>query len=127
MTTSNKSAILIDLASLQAVVAARSAQIDFRRLRDRLTGDATLVRATAYGIEHDGQPVPLVESGMMSGAGYKVVTKGLRRRDDGTLHASVHVEMTVDALDLTPHVDRLTLVTTDPDFVPLIEIGRAHV
>ncbi|MCY4111229.1 MAG: NYN domain-containing protein, partial [Chloroflexi bacterium] len=68
-----------------------------------------------------GPAHPHLDLGSLSRAGYKLVTKRLRRRDDGTLYASVHVEMTVDALDLTPYIDRLTLVTTDPDFVPLIE------
>ena len=121
MAAANKSAVLIDLASLQALAANGGGTIDFQQLRDRLTGDATLVRATAYGTEHEGQPSPLLDLGGLSRAGYKLVAKRLRRRDDGTLYASVHVEMTVDALDLTPYIDRLTLVTTDPDFVPLIE------
>ncbi len=121
MAAANKSAVLIDLASLQALSANGGGQIDFQQLRDRLTGDTNLVRATAYGTEHEGQPTPLLDLGGLSRAGYKLVTKRLRRRDDGTLYASVHVEMTVDALDLTPYIDRLTLVTTDPDFVPLIE------
>ena len=121
MAAANKSAVLIDLASLQALAANGGGQIDFQQLRDKLTGDSTLVRATAYGTEHEGQPTPLLDLGGLSRAGYKLVTKRLRRRDDGTLYASVHVEMTVDALDLTPYIDRLTLVTTDPDFVPLIE------
>ena len=121
MTTSIKSAIFIDLASLQAFTAVRGTPIDLSRLRERLTGDSALLRAAAYGIDHDGQPVPFVDTASMSGKGYKVVTKKLRRRDDGTLHASVHVDLTADALDLAPHIDRLTLVTTDPDFVPLIE------
>ncbi len=121
MAATNKSAVLIDLASLQALAANGGGQIDFQQLRDKLTGDATLVRATAYGTEHEGQPTPMLDLGGLSQAGYKLVTKRLRRRDDGTLYASVHVEMTVDALDLAPYIDRLTLVTTDPDFVPLIE------
>ena len=121
MAAANKSAVLIDLASLQALAANGGGTIDFQQLRDKLTGDATLVRATAYGTEHEGQPSPLLDLASLSRAGYKLVTKRLRRRDDGTLYASVHVEMTVDALDLTPYIDRLTLVTTDPDFVPLIE------
>ncbi len=121
MAAANKSAVLIDLASLQALTANGGGVIDFQQLRDRLTGDSTLVRATAYGTEHEGQPSPHLDLAGLSRAGYKQVTKRLRRRDDGTLYASVHVEMTVDALDLTPYIDRLTLVTTDPDFVPLIE------
>lgn len=121
MAAANKSAVLIDLASLQALAANGGGQIDFQQLRDKLTGDATLVRATAYGTEHEGQPTPMLDLGGLSRAGYKLVTKRLRRRDDGTLYSSVHVEMTVDALDLAPYIDRLTLVTTDPDFVPLIE------
>ena len=121
MAVVNKSAVLIDLSSLQAIAANGGGQIDFQLLRDRLTDDTSLVRATAYGTEHDGQPTPLLDLAGMSRAGYKLVTKRLRRRDDGTLYASVHVEMTVDALELTPYIDRLTLVTTDPDFVPLIE------
>ena len=121
MAAANKSAVLIDLSSLQAIAANGGGQIDFQLLRDRLTDDTSLVRATAYGTEHDGQPTPLLDLAGMSRAGYKLVTKRLRRRDDGTLYASVHVEMTVDALELTPYIDRLTLVTTDPDFVPLIE------
>ena len=121
MAAANKSAVLIDLASLQALAANGGIQIDFQQLRDKLTGDATLVRATAYGTEHEGQPSPHLDLAGLSRSGYKLVAKRLRRRDDGTLYASVHVEMTVDALDLTPYIDRLTLVTTDPDFVPLIE------
>lgn len=121
VTPHNKSAILIDLASLQATVASSGVRIDFERLRDQLAEKSSLVRATAYGIDHEDQPLPSLDSSALSRAGYKVVTKQLRRRDDGTLHASIHVEMTVDSLDLAPHVNRISLVTNDPDFVPLIE------
>ena len=121
VTPHNKLAILIDLASLQATVASSGVRIDFERLRDQLAEKSSLVRATAYAIDHEDQPLPSLDSSALSRAGYKVVTKQLRRRDDGTLHASIHIEMTVDSLDLAPHVNRISLVTNDPDFVPLIE------
>ena len=51
MAAANKSAVLIDLASLQALSANGGGQIDFQQLRDRLTGDTNLVPRQASAVE----------------------------------------------------------------------------
>ena len=57
--------------------------------------------------------------------GFKVVAKqvGVFRNAEGGVRvkANVDVELAVDMLTLAPHVDKAVLVSSDGDFVPVVE------
>ncbi len=106
---------------MQSFTDRSGTDLNYGRVLSRLAEGRALVRAAAYGTVDADQPGVNPHMAWMQRNGYKLITKPLRRREDGTMRASVHVNMTVDALELAPRLDVLALVTSDPDLVPLIE------
>ncbi len=116
-----KTGLIVDLQSLEAMSSHHVVQVHYGRLLERLIRDRQLVRAAVYGaVDHD-DPSSEQRLGRIAGEGFKVVSKSLRRRADGVRRASLNVNVAVDALELAPNIDVLTLVTADADFVPLVE------
>ncbi len=116
-----RSALIVDLASLKDRDPSARSHTDLGRLREHLAVERRLVRSAAYGVVDANQPTDDAQVTWLARNGFKVVTRPLRRRADGTLRASAHVELVVDALELAPHLDVLTIVTSDSDLAPLIE------
>ncbi len=52
--------------------------------------------------------------------GYRVVSKPLRTLPDGSVKASMDLEMAVEILAQAPFLDEVVLVTGDSDFVVLV-------
>lgn len=96
-------------------------QVHYGRLLERLIRDRQLVRAAAYGTVDDDDPVAEQQFARIAREGFKVISKVLRRGADGVRRASLNVNVAVDALELAPNIDTLTLVTGDADFIPLVE------
>lgn len=116
-----KQAVFVDLASLDAMSSEHGAQVHHGSLLERLSQNRRLVRAVAYGTFDDDRADAESRLAQIAGGGFKIVSKPLRRRADGVLRASLNVNIAVDALELAPHIELLTLVTADSDFIPLIE------
>ena len=116
-----KQAVFVDLASLDAMSSEHGAQVHHGALLERLSQNRRLVRAVAYGTFDDDRSDAESRLAQIAGGGFKIVSKPLRRRADGVLRASLNVNIAVDALELAPHIELLTLVTADSDFIPLIE------
>jgi uncharacterized LabA/DUF88 family protein len=62
--------------------------------------------------------------------GYKVVRRPVSTVTDEAggqaVHANIAVAMAVDALEQTEHVERVLLLTADPDFAPVIRLLQAR-
>ncbi len=116
-----KQAVFVDLASLDAMSSEHGVQVHHGSLLERLSQNRRLVRAVAYGTLDDDRPDAQSRLSQISDGGFKIVSKPLRRRADGVLRASLNVNIAVDALELAPHIELLTLVTADTDFIPLVE------
>lgn len=116
-----KQAVLVDLVSLDAMSNEHGTQVHHGHFLERLMQGRRLVRAVAYGTLDDDRPDAETRLAQIASEGYKVVSKPLRRRADGVRRASLNVNIVVDALELAPHIELLSLVTADADFVPLIE------
>ena len=116
-----KQAVFVDLASLDAMSSEHGAPVHHGSLLERLSQNRRLVRAVAYGTFDDDRSDAESRLAQIAAGGFKIVSKPLRRRADGVLRASLNVNIAVDALELAPHIELLTLVTADSDFIPLIE------
>lgn len=116
-----RAALLLDLASLDVMSGHHGVRVAPGRLLEQLSRNRRLVRAAAYGVRDDDRPDTDQRLTALAAAGYKVVAKPLRRRADGVRRASLGVDIAVDALDLAPHLDALSLLTTDGDLAVLIE------
>ena len=116
-----RAALFVDLASLDVMTTHHVVRVQHGQLLERLTQDRRLVRAAAYGTRDDDHPDAEQRLAELAAAGFKVVAKPMRRRADGVRRASLSVNIAVDALELAPRLDALSLLTTDADFATLIE------
>jgi uncharacterized LabA/DUF88 family protein len=57
----------------------------------------------------------------LSFQGYRVVSKPVRERVDGTLKANMDIEMTLEILSMAENLDEVIIVTGDGDFCALVD------
>ncbi|MDE2902872.1 MAG: NYN domain-containing protein [Chloroflexota bacterium] len=116
-----RAALLLDLASLDVMSGHHGVRVAHGRLLEQLSRNRRLVRATAYGVRDDDRPDSEQRLADLAAEGFKVIAKPLRRRADGVRRASLGIDIAVNALELAPHLDALSLLTTDADLVVLVE------
>ncbi|MBM3315615.1 NYN domain-containing protein [candidate division WOR-3 bacterium] len=57
----------------------------------------------------------------LSFQGYRVVSKPVRERPDGSIKANMDIEMTLEVLSMSESLSEVVLVTGDGDFVALVD------
>ena len=120
-------ALLIDGANLYSSAKALGFDIDYKLLRQEFVNRGKLLRAIYYTalIENDDySPIrPLAD--WLNYNGFTMVSKVAKEFTDGQGHKKIKgnmdVELTVDAMELAPHVDHIVLFSGDGDFRPMIE------
>lgn len=120
-------ALFIDGANLYAAARALGFDIDYKLLRQEFMRRGKLLRAFYYTalLENDEySPIrPLVD--WLNYNGFSMVTKSAKEYTDSQgrrkVKGNMDIELTVDALELAPHVDHIVLFSGDGDFRPLIE------
>lgn len=122
-----KMALFIDGANLYATAKDLGFTIDFKKLLLEFQGRGNLLRAYYYTALNDDEEVstirPLVD--WLDYNGYTVVTKPTKEFVDSAgrrkVKGNMDVELTVDAMELAPHIDHLVLFSGDGDFRALLE------
>lgn len=125
--SANKIALFIDGANLYATSRTLGFDIDFKRLLKEYESRGTLLRALYYTATVEDQEYstirPLID--WLDYNGYTVVSKPAKESDDGEgrrkFKRSMNMELVVDALELSNHVDHIVLFSGDGDFRPLVE------
>ena len=120
-------ALFIDGANLYATSKALGFDIDYKLMRQEFMRRGKLLRAfyyTALLENEEYSPIrPLVD--WLHYNGYSMVTKPAKEFTDGQgrrkVQGNMDIELTVDAMELAPHVDHVVLFSGDGDFRPLIE------
>jgi uncharacterized LabA/DUF88 family protein len=123
----NKIALFIDGANLHATAKTLGFEIDYKRLLKEFHSRGTLVRAFYYtAIIEDKEYSslrPLID--WLDYNGYTVVSKPAKEFDDGDgrrkFKRSMSMELVVDALELSNHIDHIVLFSGDGDFRSLVE------
>lgn len=125
--TPARTALFIDGANLYSAAKALGFDMDYRRLLEEFGGPG-LVRAyyyTAVIEDQEYSPLkPLLD--WLDYNGFAVVTKRARRYTDPATGASrlkgdMDVDIAVDLLELSPHLDHAVLFSGDGDFRRLVE------
>jgi uncharacterized LabA/DUF88 family protein len=123
----DKLALFIDGASLHAASKTLGFEIDFKRLLKEYDRNNNLVRAYYYTVMIEDREYssirPLID--WLDYNGYTVVSKPAREFDDGDgrrkIKRSMSVEIAVDALELSDHIDHIVLFSGDGDFRTVVE------
>jgi len=126
-TRSNKIALFIDGANLFATAKTLGFDIDYKRLLKEFQSRGTLVRAFYYtAIIEDQEFVairPLID--WLDYNGYTVVTKATKEFIDASgrrkVKGNMDIELAVDAMEMSAHVDEMDLFSGDGDFRSLVE------
>jgi uncharacterized LabA/DUF88 family protein len=120
-------ALFIDGANLYSSGKTLGVEVDYRKLLDEFRRRGQLVRAyyyTALIENEDYSPIrPLVD--WLQYNGFKVVTKPAKEFTDSTgrrrIKGDMDVEIAVDMLNLSAHVDHVVLFSGDGDLTRLVQ------
>ena len=127
MVPTDKIALFIDGANLYATARALGFDVDYRRLLAEFQGRGALLRAFYYTTIIEDQEYssirPLID--WLDYNGYTVVTKLTKEFIDASgrrkVKGSMNIELAVNAMDISAHIDRMVLFSGDGDFRPLLE------
>ena len=120
-------ALFIDGANLHAATKLLEFEIDFKLFHEEFSKYGKLLRAYYYTglMENDGHSgiKPLVD--WLSYNGFTMVTKPAKEFIDSQgsrkIKGNMDIELTVDAMELAPHVDHIILFSGDGDFRSMVE------
>jgi len=120
-------ALFIDGANLYAAAKALGFDIDYKLLRQEFVRRGKMLRAFYYTalLENDDySPIrPLVD--WLNYNGFTMVTKPAKEFTDSQgrrkVKGNMDIELSVNAMELAPHVDHMVIFSGDGDFRPLVE------
>ena len=120
-------ALFIDGSNLYAASRALGFDIDYKLLRQEFMRRGKLLRAfyyTALLETEEYSPIrPLVD--WLQYNGFTMVTKPARefvdREGRRKVKGNMDIELTIDAMEMAPHVDHIVLFSGDGDFRRLVE------
>jgi uncharacterized LabA/DUF88 family protein len=127
LSTQERTALFIDGANLYAATRSLSFDIDYRRLLEFFGAKTNLLRAYYYSAlleTEDYSPLkPLTD--WLAYNGYSLVTKPAKEFTDAQgrrrIKGNMDIELAIDMLELTPHMDHAILFSGDSDFRRLVE------
>lgn len=120
-------ALFIDGSNLYASARALGFDIDYKSLLELFSSPGRLVRAFYYTALVDDQeysPIrPLVD--WLDYNGYTMVTKPTKEFTDSTgrrkVKGNMDIELAIDVMEMSEHLDHIVLFSGDGDFRRLIE------
>ncbi len=124
---SERIALFIDGANLYATAKALGFDIDYKRLLTLFRSQGRLLRALYYTALAEDQEYssirPLID--WLDYNGYTMVTKPTKEFTDASgrrkIKGNMDIELTVDAMELSEHLDHVVLFSGDGDFRTLVE------
>jgi len=125
--TQERVALFIDGANLYSAARSLGFEIDYRRLLESFRKEAHLVRAfyyTALVEDQEYSPLrPLID--WLDYNGYTMVTKPAKEYTDAMgrrkVKGNMDIELAIDVMEMTPHIDHVVLFSGDGDFRRLVE------
>src|SRR5262249_24032889 len=120
-------ALFIDGANLYATAKSLGFDIDYKRLLALFSTKGQLIRAlyyTALAEEQEYSSIrPLID--WLDYNGYSMVTKPTKEFTDAAgrrkIKGNMDIELAVDAMELSEHLDHIVLFSGDGDFRSLVE------
>ncbi|MAF48847.1 MAG: NYN domain-containing protein [Rhodospirillales bacterium] len=120
-------ALFIDGSNLYAAARALGFDIDYKKLLKIFSEQGNLVRAfyyTALVEDQEYSPIrPLVD--WLDYNGYTMVTKPSKEFTDTAgrrkIKGNMDIELAVDVMEMSPHIDHVVIFSGDGDFRRLVE------
>lgn len=124
-----RTAVFIDGSNLYASTKALNLNIDYSKMLKWLAEDTRLVRAyyyTAIGTDEDGFSPVRKLADWLDYNGFSLVTKDTKQFTDQVtgrtkIKGNMDIEIAVDAMEMSDHVDHVILFSGDGDFRKLVE------
>jgi uncharacterized LabA/DUF88 family protein len=125
-------ALFIDGSNLYAAARALGFDIDYKRLLQLFAAKGRLIRAfyyTALVEDQEYSPIrPLVD--WLDYNGYTMVTKPTKEFTDAAgrrkLKGNMDIELAIDVMEMTEHLDHVVIFSGDGDFRRLVEAVQRH-
>jgi uncharacterized LabA/DUF88 family protein len=119
--------LFIDGANLYAAARTLGFDIDYKRLLEHFAAKGRLLRAfyyTALVEDQEYSPIrPLID--WLDYNGYTMVTKPTKEFTDDAgrrrIKGNMDIELAIDVMEMTPHLDHIILFSGDGDFRRLVE------
>jgi uncharacterized LabA/DUF88 family protein len=120
-------ALFIDGANLYSAARMLGFDIDYKRLLTEFNSKGRMVRAFYYTALPDDQEYsplrPLID--WLNYNGFTMVTKPSKEFTDSTgrrkVKGNMDVELAIDVMEMSPHLDHVVLFSGDGDFRRLVE------
>lgn len=118
-------AVFIDGENIHYSAKHMNMRMDYLKLCRRLAGERRLVRAYFYTAISNQSEGKIDFINFLKLNGFTVVTKEVRNFNEmdtstRSVRSSLDMEMAIDALDMSAHLDSVILCTGDGDFQPLV-------
>ena len=118
--------IFVDVQNMfYSAKALHQSKIDYSKLLQEIITNRDPVRAIAY-VVHKVDVDQSSFTDALKRLGYEIKTKELRLRPDGTAKGDWDMGIAIDTIAIAPKLDTIVLVSGDGDFVPLVEMLKAH-
>ena len=124
-------ALFIDGSNLYAAARTLGFDIDYKKLLKVFSQEGYMVRAfyyTALVEDQEYSPIrPLVD--WLDYNGYTMVTKPTKEFTDTAgrrkIKGNMDIELAVDVMEMTPHIDHVVIFSGDGDFRRLVEWAQS--
>lgn len=123
-----RAGVFVDVPNIIYAADRYNIALDFGKLLDLVAQDRTLIRASAYAPISDDPTLRLEVQRFVQpflGHGYRIVTKPLKRFNDGSIKANFDIELAMDMLTMSERMDIIILVSGDGDFHRLVELVQS--
>lgn len=118
--------VFVDVQNLfYSARALHHGKINFKKLLESIVGGRRLTRAVAYIVQKpDIDQSSFIDA--LKRLGYEIKSKELKIRLDGTAKGDWDMGIAIDAIAIASKLDVVILASGDGDFVPLVEMLKAH-
>ena len=117
---SQRVAIFIDSANVQTSANKNGFAIHYGKLLNFALAGRTLIRSIAYLVKRNEEANIESLQGFLNCVGIESKVKDIIKRLDGSTKADWDMQLAIDALNIASKVDVIVIVSSDGDFMPLI-------
>ncbi len=117
--------IFIDIQNVQETFERQGKEVRYdalqRNIAVRLRRDSREYKFVAFVPYKSGDERRQRLIDALSFMNYRVVSKMVRERMDGSFKANMDIEITLEILSMSPYLDEVVIVSGDGDFVALVD------